>query len=516
MKRKGTHRYAAPLIAFSLLLLALFLGFWLHRIWQEQFAILQKESDFHFQRSVMSLQDSLVRRSLVDSTGARIPGDGFHFPPVPPMAIREKNISLESGTRTIMSSRGIDKIIQKDSVKQDVKIFVATSTNDSIFPKNFEFSLPKSAIETQEILGPDEKNSSVHIRFFGNGASYTFNIETDSISLDELSDAYRTALNGAGLNVDFHLWETDTLFVPDGEMVTRPMSAGLINNRFYVARIDNVKQFVTKQMVPYALFSLLLFGVTAAAFAFIFRSLREQEKLARMKNEFISNITHELKTPITTVGVALEAMSDFNVLNNPAQTREYLEISRRELERLGLLVDKVLRLSLYEQQEMRLNLEKVDFPLLVTQVLASLKLQTEHLGATIRWTPPTDAFYNVQADRMHLVSVVFNLLDNALKYGGPKLIVFLNLQNDGDKVHLFVSDNGPGIPEVYRDKIFEKFFRVPSGNRHNVKGHGLGLHYVATVLHQMGGAIRLSNIPERPEGSTFQVTLPAATPPPSA
>lgn len=211
------------------------------------------------------------------------------------------------------------------------------------------------------------------------------------------------------------------------------------------------------------------------------------------------------------MGVALEAMSNFNVLNNPAQTREYLDISRRELERLGLLVDKVLRLALYEQQEMHLNLEKVDFPLLVSQVLDSLKLQSEHLGATIRWTPPAEGLFNVQADRLHLVSVVYNLLDNALKYGGPKPIIFINLQNDGDKIHLFLSDNGPGIPEVYRDKIFEKFFRVPSGNRHNVKGHGLGLHYLATVLHQMGGVIHLAHIPERPEGATFQVTLPAAT-----
>jgi two-component system phosphate regulon sensor histidine kinase PhoR len=149
-------------------------------------------------------------------------------------------------------------------------------------------------------------------------------------------------------------------------------------------------------------------------------------------------------------------------------------------------------------------------------VLASLRLQADHLGATVHWDPPSGALFQVRADRRHLVSVVFNLVDNALKYGGPKPEIALRLQNDGDKVHLFVSDNGPGIPPAYRDKIFEKFFRVPTGNRHNVKGHGLGLHYVATVLGMMQGAILLVDQPEATPGSTFRVTLPAATPLPSA
>jgi two-component system phosphate regulon sensor histidine kinase PhoR len=242
------------------------------------------------------------------------------------------------------------------------------------------------------------------------------------------------------------------------------------------------------------------------AFLVLYRNLRKQRKLAELKNEFISNITHELKTPIATVGVAIEALKNFNAIDNPERTREYLDISQNELHRLSLLVDKVLKLSMFENQGVELKYETLNLRGIVTEVVESLKLQLEKFKATV------DVQYNgeteLRGDRLHLLSVVFNLLDNALKYRSAEKEVKIDVQINGtaDAVQLIIRDNGIGISPEYQEKIFEKFFRVPHGDTHNAKGYGLGLSYVAQVIKKHGGTIAVQSVPG--ESTAFTITLP--------
>ena len=232
--------------------------------------------------------------------------------------------------------------------------------------------------------------------------------------------------------------------------------------------------------------------------------MQQQRRLAELKNEFISNITHELKTPIATVGVAIEALKNFNALQDPQRTREYLDISSNELQRLSLLVDKVLKLSMFEKKEIELRTETLDLTTLAEEVEASMRLQLEKQNAQLTLTHSGDT--TLQGDRLHLLSVIFNLVDNALKYSTGAPSIQIELTGTDKDVQLSVKDNGIGIASEYQEKIFEKFFRVPTGDTHNAKGYGLGLSYAAHVVKKHGGIISVDSQPGL--GTRFTVIIP--------
>jgi len=226
-----------------------------------------------------------------------------------------------------------------------------------------------------------------------------------------------------------------------------------------------------------------------------------------LKNEFISNITHELKTPIATVGVAIEALKNFNAIHDPERTREYLDISQNELQRLGLLVDKVLKLSMFEKKEMELKKEHFDCKQLTEEVMNSMRLQFEKYHAKVNLRTTGDNFI-VEADKLHITSVIYNLLDNALKYSRENPVIDVLLKSNPDNIEFSVSDNGIGIPPAYKEKVFDKFFRVPTGDKHNIKGYGLGLSYVAEVIKRHQGNVQVES--ELGKGSTFTAKFPYA------
>ena len=268
------------------------------------------------------------------------------------------------------------------------------------------------------------------------------------------------------------------------------------------------------------------------SFGLVYNNFIKQKQLTAIKNAFISNITHELKTPIATVSVALEALQSFDALENRALTKEYLDISRGELQRLSMLVDKVLKLAIFDEKEPELQLEPVNLPDLVQRVADSLRLQFEKNGAifTLNKTENTDL--SLEADPTHLTSVVYNLLDNALKYGGKKIDININAElinklelnknnakisqntegsflinsNNYSGINLQIKDDGKGISNEFQDKIFDKFFRVPTDDVHDTKGHGLGLSYVAAVVRLHGGTISVES--EERIGTSFNVFLP--------
>jgi two-component system phosphate regulon sensor histidine kinase PhoR len=254
------------------------------------------------------------------------------------------------------------------------------------------------------------------------------------------------------------------------------------------------------------LFSIFLVGITLVSFVLLYRNLLRQQKLAELKNDFIGNITHELKTPIATVGVAIEALRSFNATNDPARIREYLDISANELQRLSLLVDKVLKLSLFEKREVELKKESFDLGDLLNEVINIMKLQFEKHQAAVSIKTEGNNF-TIEADRLHITSVLYNLLDNALKYGKENPVIEITLSElPRDILELKIKDNGLGIAKEYQSKIFEKFFRVPMGNEHNIKGYGLGLSYVSEIVQRHMGFIVVES--ELGKGTTFTIKLP--------
>jgi two-component system phosphate regulon sensor histidine kinase PhoR len=279
-----------------------------------------------------------------------------------------------------------------------------------------------------------------------------------------------------------------------GEIQTTPVPIGLMRNPVYHAVLYQPGAFLARKMLSQVLFSVLLVALTLVSFIFIFRNLLRQKRLTESKNEFISNITHELKTPISTVAVAIEAMRNFNVLQNPQKAGEYLDIADQELKRLSLLVDKVLRLSMFEKKALELSTELVKLDEVVEEVMKSMRLQFEKQNAKVGFTKKGKDF-SMMGDHLHMASVVYNLLDNALKYNGDNIEIQISLEDETRKLRLEFTDNCIGIPAAYRDKVFEKFFRVPAGDRHNVKGYGLGLSYVSHIVEKHGGKIGVESEP---------------------
>jgi two-component system phosphate regulon sensor histidine kinase PhoR len=193
-------------------------------------------------------------------------------------------------------------------------------------------------------------------------------------------------------------------------------------------------------------------------------------------------------------------------MDDPERTKEYLDISQNELHRLGLLVDKVLKLSMFENREVELKMEPVNLKQVVDEVVSSLKLQLEKFHADV--TILHEGELTISGDRMHLLSVVFNLLDNALKYSKEPPLIKIDLKQMENTVVLKISDNGIGIATEFKDKVFDKFYRIPHGDRHNAKGYGLGLSYVAQVIQKHNGTIVMNSQPGI--GTSFTITLPKA------
>jgi len=273
----------------------------------------------------------------------------------------------------------------------------------------------------------------------------------------------------------------------------------------YVATFPRMHIYLLKQIAPQISFAFLLTAIVSTSFLVIYQSLRKQQRLNVQKNDFISNVTHELKTPLATVSVALEALKNFHALDDPQRTKEYLDIAQNELQRLTLMTDKILKASVFETQGVSFVPEKVNLNIIIEKILSSLKLVLEKNETRVAYTPVGNNF-DLSGSEIHLTNVIYNLLDNALKYGSNQSTIDLQLRDDEGFIEFTIRDQGIGIAKEYQKKIFEKFFRVPTGDVHNVKGYGLGLNYVARVVEKHGGHIDVESEPGK--GSLFKIKLP--------
>ncbi len=250
-----------------------------------------------------------------------------------------------------------------------------------------------------------------------------------------------------------------------------------------------------------AVVTLIVFGF----FAYSVWVILKQKKLSEMKNDFIGNMTHELKTPISTIALSSEVISDPDIVNEPDRLREYARIIRSENERLRTQVERVLQLATLDKDQLDLKREPVDMHQVARDVVEHFKLPLQErnvrLDVELNATNAT-----VLGDRVHLNNALANLLDNALKYGPDDSNISLRTRSKGGELLVTVQDHGIGIRKEDLKHIFERFYRVHTGNVHTVKGFGLGLHYVQQISHAHGGGVNVSS--EIGKGSTFTLSLP--------
>ncbi len=263
-------------------------------------------------------------------------------------------------------------------------------------------------------------------------------------------------------------------------------------------QFENLKIFI-----PSVLLSIVLLVVFGFTIFIIFR----QKKLSDMKNDFVNNMTHELKTPISTISLAAQMLRDVDVGKTPTMLKHISGVIVDETKRLGFQVEKVLQVSLFERDNANLTFKEVDVNEMLENVIATFKLKVENFDGTIRKElKATQA--EITADEMHLTNVFFNLMDNAVKYRSPDrdLELHVSTWNEKGSVVISIRDNGIGIRKEHLKKVFDRFFRVPTGNVHNVKGFGLGLAYVRKIVENHNGTIRAESEPD--SGTEFIINLP--------
>lgn len=271
----------------------------------------------------------------------------------------------------------------------------------------------------------------------------------------------------------------------------------------YGVEISEFNSYLFSKMLPQILFALVLLSMTGIAFLISYRSLKNQMRLSTLKDDFISNMSHELKTPVTTVKIALEALQGVDISKNQVKSEDYLNIAVMEVNRLEQLIGQVLNGALMEKGKSSLLSERVDLSQLAEEVLQSLRIRFMHQNAGVQFIHSDKAI--LSGDKSLLQGVLLNLIDNSLKYAAEKPIITLRVWKDDHRVLLSLADNGPGIPEEYINNVFEKFFRVPYGDRHDVKGYGLGLSYAMQVMNQHHGTITVKNLPAG--GCVFTLTF---------
>ncbi|MBU2020569.1 MAG: HAMP domain-containing histidine kinase [Bacteroidetes bacterium] len=264
--------------------------------------------------------------------------------------------------------------------------------------------------------------------------------------------------------------------------------------------------FILKEMLASIGVTLALVLIIVITLVFMFRTIQYQRKVDEMKNDFISNMTHEFKTPISTISLACEAMNDEGMMGQSInQTRPYVKMIDDENKRLGLLVERILQSAVLDRGKVELKREKIVINSVVYDVVENARLKIDSLMGRLDAHFPHFELI-VEADQMHLANCLSNLLDNAIKYSKGKPDVTVHLRQEKNRVIVEVTDKGIGIKAEHIDKIFDKLYRVPTGNIHNVKGFGLGLSYVKSVVDMHDWKVDVKSI--FGEGSTFLLSIP--------
>ena len=270
--------------------------------------------------------------------------------------------------------------------------------------------------------------------------------------------------------------------------------------------IHEDKNQIIREMAWMIVASIVFTTIIILAFAVTVRTLFNQKKLSEVKSDFINNMTHELKTPLATISLAIDALTNEKVIHDTEKIKIYSGMIKEENKRMNKQVEKILQAARLEREEIRLNLQTLDAHSIISKVVDNLSLQIQEKNGALQ-LKLNAASHMIEADEVHFSNIIFNLLDNAMKYASSAPYIEVETQNtNGGMLAIKIKDNGIGMDKETQSRIFEKFYRAHTGNLHNVKGFGLGLSYVKAIVEAHDGSIKVESAPGK--GSSFTVLLP--------
>jgi two-component system phosphate regulon sensor histidine kinase PhoR len=341
-------------------------------------------------------------------------------------------------------------------------------------------------------------------------------LDTDEKDPDTLKTLIEKALQNKGI---FHPFEFAVKKVFKNKMETLVQSKGydtmavayrsdlsankvFSTHNFLFLQFPGINTLVMHSMKNIVILSLLFSLLIVGVFFYTMRLIFNQKKLSEIKSDFVNNMTHELKTPIATISLALDAIKNPQVKNDEASFNNYGRILKEENHKLNNHVERVLQMALLDKGELRLNKTKVDLVSVMETAIDNYKLQIAERKARTYFIPPIEKVF-MKGDEQHLQTVFSNLLDNALKYSNGNCIININMERGTDEIKVVVKDNGIGIDKENKEKVFDKFYRAQGGNLHDVKGFGLGLSYAKSIVEAHGGSIGV--VSEKGKGCEFVI-----------
>ncbi|HLQ99201.1 MAG TPA: HAMP domain-containing sensor histidine kinase [Sphingobacterium sp.] len=338
-------------------------------------------------------------------------------------------------------------------------------------------------------------------------------IDFDEQVLGEISDMLKKELSDQSLPGNFRLAvqefsDADSIearVLGDSELLTvRPILVDPGQNQYLVATFEKPWKYILWKMNWQLILSILLASTLLGTFVYLMRVISKQNRLGVLRKSFVNNMTHELKTPISTVMAAIEAVQRFGAKDDKEKSFMYIELARKELQHLANMVERVLQIDVDESQKIALIKTEVDLVALAKECIETVKITSdEKVDIELE---SKEKKLKVFADKSHLRNVINNLLENAIKYSFESVEIKIVLLKKDNEAIIEVEDKGKGISPVHQKNVFDMFFRVPEGNVHTVKGFGLGLAYVKQIIQSHDGHVGLQS--QINKGSKFIVSIP--------
>lgn len=396
----------------------------------------------------------------------------------------------------------------------DLDVSTIPKILDSIFITDtieFQFNdkkvTPKTSTKHQQEI-QKIKFSSDTIKFLKGIKSVAIALNNDEINFTRLDSIFTNQLSKKGIKTPHYLVLVDNDIKVGGSNKAKDIELSLFSNSksTFLRPDQNLRAYyedptieALKKSSTGILISLLLSLSVIFCLIYLLKIISTQKELAEIKNDLINNITHEFKTPIATISAAIEAIESFNATDNKEKTKQYAAISAFQLKKLHQMVEKLLETATLDSESLMLQKEPINIVDLIAKIVKKYKLLTQK---NINFTTNVDSRM-IEIDVFHFENAISNLVDNAIKYGGD--IIEINLNSVLNITEISVADNGKGIDKSHQERIFDKFFRVPKGNTHDVKGFGIGLYYTKKIMEKHDGSV---NIISNFENTIFKLQIP--------
>lgn len=455
-------------------------GYWSYKNYEVEKKQFISEVQLSLDNAVDAYYTQLAKQNTLSYISDSIPSDSLF------RAIQFSDL-LPSDS---MIKKGFKRLHSNDSFQTNKISIIKSGNLDSL---KFDLDTKGSQLKISHL---DSSNMTIPKHFEMLTSKIIVSFSEDSLSMGSIDSLIQQELKRKDIAVSYGLsynneWNKNQQIregiINSSTLIATSGSKFLLNENSLKMHYSNSTITILKRNITSIFISLLLVSSIIICLIYLLKIIQKQKELAEIKNDLISNITHEFKTPLATINVALEGIERFNLNNDPEKSKKYADMSKKEVEKLSLMVEKLLETATLDSDQLELNYEEINLNYMLERLT---KIDTDLLNGKEFSFTPNEKECSVSIDKFHFENAINNIIDNAIKYGGDTINVSVN--KTASEIIISIKDNGNSLTKQQASQIFEKFYRVPKGNTHNVKGFGIGLYYTKNIIEKHGGSISVN------------------------